>query len=410
MRSVVDTGIVMPVYYQKPEHLQQSIQAVLEQSYAAFRFIIVIDGAPEMLEQVLHHTAEDSRVEIISNPENLGVAGALNIGFGSLLVDPDIRYLTWVSSDNVYDPEFLETLRRALRQSPKETGLVYSSFRYIDDDGQSLKSEADLAQLREIQSQPVEALLEACMIGASFMYKKEYALRIGGYRYAPVEDYDFWLRLTEVCSVKYIPVELMDYRLNSAFSVSASLYSTEKHRFWRHMYHLTRLEARQRRGIPAETTVLFLAEGYDEAAVTRVEALYEQLYSNYTLYIIDLTADCSVNTKLVEIPHPSVVFKWFPESSEWQALYYAAQFIETPFVYLYRNEPFRNSGELHDLAAELRKMPVPSFSVYQSPEHSGILHRYDLNQELPLKNELFRTTKLTEWVLYHRMHMPGGLG
>lgn len=45
MRSVVDTGIVMPVYYQKPEH----IQAVLEQSYAAFRFIIVIDGAPEML-------------------------------------------------------------------------------------------------------------------------------------------------------------------------------------------------------------------------------------------------------------------------------------------------------------------------------------------------------------------------
>jgi glycosyltransferase involved in cell wall biosynthesis len=242
----------MLVYYQKPEHLQQSIQAVLEQSYAAFRIIIVIDGAPEMLEQVLHHTAEDSRVEIISNPENLGVAGALNTGFGSLLIDPDIRYLTWVTSDNVYDPKFLETLRRALRQSPKETGLVYSSFRYIDDNGQQLKSEADLAQLREIQSQPIEALFEACMIGASFMYKKEYALRIGGYRYAPVEDYDFWLRLTEVCSVKYIPVELMDYRLNSAFSVSASLYSTEKHPFWRHMYHLSRLEARQRRGIPVD--------------------------------------------------------------------------------------------------------------------------------------------------------------
>ncbi len=62
MRSVVDTGIVMPVYYQKPEH----IQAVLEQSYAAFRFIIVIDGAPEMLEQVLRYTAEDPRVEIIA--------------------------------------------------------------------------------------------------------------------------------------------------------------------------------------------------------------------------------------------------------------------------------------------------------------------------------------------------------
>ncbi len=410
MRSVVDTGIVMPVYYQKPEHLQQSIQAVLEQSYAAFRFIIVIDGAPEMLEQVLHHTAKDSRVEIIANPENLGVAGALNTGFGSLLIDPDIRYLTWVSSDNVYDPEFLETLRRALRHSPKETGLVYSSFRSIDDDGKQLKSEADLALLREFQSQPIETILDSSLIGVSFMYKKEYALRIGGYRYAPIEDYDFWLRLTEVCGVKYLPVELMDYRVDSAFSVSSTLHSTEKHRLWRHMYHLSRLEARQRRGIPAETTVLFLADGQDEEAVARIEELYEQLYSNYILYVIDLTADCSINTKLMEIPHPSVVFKWFPESSEWQTLYFAAQFIETPFVYLYRNERFKNEVELHYLALELRKTPDSSFSVYQSPDRSEVLHRYDLNQELPLHNELFRTTKLTEWVLHHRTHMPGGLG
>jgi glycosyltransferase involved in cell wall biosynthesis len=399
----------MPVYYQNPNHLQQAILSILEQTYAAFRFIIVIDGAAEMLEWVRLYTTDDTRVEIIENLENLGVAGALNVGFGNLLTDPDIRYLTWVSSDNQYDGQFLETLRRTLRQSPKEVGLAYSSFRSIDDNGTLLKSETELALLRQFQSQPIENILDSSMIGVSFMYRKEYALLAGGYRYAPIEDYDFWLRLTEVCGARYIPVELMNYRVNSAFSVSSTLHSAEKHRNWRLMYHLTRKEARIRRGIPVETTVLFMSRTNDDSEIARVEALYEQLYSNYTLCFADLTSDCSIIPKVSQIPHPSVTYSWFPGSNELEVLYYASQFITTPFTFIYRNGKFENDVELHFLSAELRKLQPGTLSVFQSADRSEILHRFDLLQELPLGNELFKTAKLTEWLICHRQQLFGGM-
>jgi glycosyltransferase involved in cell wall biosynthesis len=407
---VVDVGVVMPVYYQKMEYLQESIQSVLEQLYRSYKFVIVIDGAPEMLGPVKEYTAGDPRVKIISYETNLGVAGALNTGFKELLFDTKIRYLTWVSSDNVYDVDFLGTLRKALRLAPEDTGLVYSSFRSIDGDGKTLKSEADLALLRQFQSQPIEGILDSSMIGVSFMYKREYALQAGEYRYPPVEDYDFWLRLTETCGARYVPLELMDCRVDSEYSVSSRLQAEEMHRKWRYMYHLSRLEARIRRGIPLETSVLFLVNGSQDDYISHIDELYEQVYSNYQVYILDLTPDSSATKEIAKIQHPSIIFKWFPLCPEQEVLYYTAQFLYTPFTFLYGKEGFQNHVELHYLAAELKKSPEDIFSVYQSGDRSQVMHRFDIYSEEPLGSELFRTHKLVQWLVSRHPDFPGGPG
>ncbi len=52
--DMVDTGVVMPLYKQDIGYLQAAISSVLAQSYGAFRFIIVIDGAPEMVGPAFH--------------------------------------------------------------------------------------------------------------------------------------------------------------------------------------------------------------------------------------------------------------------------------------------------------------------------------------------------------------------
>lgn len=407
---MADVGVVMPVYYQKSEYLQQAIQSLLDQTYTAFRFVIVIDGAPEMLELVQSFVRDDPRVETLMNKTNLGVAGALNEGFARLLGDSRLRYLTWVSSDNIYSPAYLEIFRRTLRQSPNEVGLVYSSFRSINEEGTCIKTEGELALLRQFQSQPIDQILDSSLIGVSFMYKKEYALKIGGYRYAPIEDYDFWLRLTEVCDVRYIPVELMDYRVDSEYSVSFTLKSQERHRLWRSMYHLARREARERRGIPAETSVLFLAGKDLDRDEALIEEMYEQLYSNYEVYVLDLSPDYSAYHRISSIPHPSVQYKWFPMANELEALFYAAQFLETRFTFVYRNVGFLNHVELHFLAQELRTKPSSALSVFMSPDRSQIHRRCDQFQELPLGNELFKTGKLVEWLILHRTKLAGGNG
>lgn len=108
---MADVGVVMPVYTQKPEFLRQALQSVLHQSFTNFRLVVVIDGAPDMEPLVSSIIVEDPRVTVISYAQNRGIAHALNTGFDLLFSEPSIQYLSWVSSDNVYEPRFLEILR-----------------------------------------------------------------------------------------------------------------------------------------------------------------------------------------------------------------------------------------------------------------------------------------------------------
>lgn len=189
---MVDTGIVMPLYKQDIGYLQAAISSVLAQSYRGFRFIIVIDGAPEMVGPALYAAMGDPRVQLVTLPQNQGVSHALNRGFDELFKDPGIKYVTWVSSDNVYNASFIERLRQELKQGPDSLGLVFSTFRQVDAYGNPLYDEQHQQALIRYQSQPHHELLNASIVGVSFMYKSKYALQIGGYRLQPVEDYDYW--------------------------------------------------------------------------------------------------------------------------------------------------------------------------------------------------------------------------
>lgn len=389
----------MPVYYQKPEFLQAAIKSILGQTYPYFRLIIVIDGAPSMYELVKEYTHMDSRVEVVVNPENMGVSGALNTGFRKLVQYPSLPYWTWVSSDNIYYPYFLEVLRRTLIRESPGIGLVYSSFRSINDRGEPLNNEKQLADLREYQSQPKEALLDACIIGVSFMYRARYAQLAGEYRYNPVEDYDYWLRLTEHCEIRYIPVELMDYRSDSQHSVSSQLKSKERHQQWRFMYHLTRYEARCRRGIKPEVTILYCVNEVDQAILNQLESLYEQLYSNYYLWIIDCSPDKSASYQLSSIPHPVIAYKWFPNQSALSATFISLQFVTTPYIYLLGQQPFTHSMHLYTLLKEMQLAEPYLYSNFYT-DNQLVGYRTATEGPIPgLYSELFRTEKAIEWYI-----------
>ncbi|MFC4778965.1 glycosyltransferase family 2 protein [Paenibacillus sp. GCM10023252] len=400
---MVDLGIVMPVYKQKPEFLQAAIQSILKQDFRAFQMIIVIDGAPEMEAQVRQLVQGDFRVQILMHDRNQGVAQALNTGFRQLFRTRGIEYLTWVSSDNVYYPSFLRTLRNTLIKGPEELGLVYSSFQSIDNDNKPLNNESQLAALRQYQAMPKEKLLDACIVGVSFMYKSRYARMIDGYELVPVEDYDYWLRLTEHCEMKYVPVELMDYRVNSTFSVSAGLGSVDEHRRWRYTYHLARHKARSRRGIAPVLTVLYPLAQASAAAANRIENLYEQTFSNYVCYVLDLSPGREVTSLLSTISHPSTDFKRFAAVDEASAIMYAAQMIQTPYTLVLGSRLFAEPTDVDILIAQMNKAGGEVCSAYYNDTHTDVSYRA-AGSPLPnlnLRNELFRTSSLNELFKLH---------
>lgn len=395
-----DVGVVMPVYKQKPVYLRAALESMLQQRYPHFRLVIVVDGAPFDVLPVIRDTVQaDPRVQIVILPENQGVARALNRGFGELLTNPEIQYLTWVSSDNIYYPDLLLTLRSILQSSPPQVGVVYSCFQEIDDLGRPLRDDHFLNARRLYQQRPKEELLDCYFIGVSFMYKAVYARQIGGYGHEPVEDYDYFLRLTEHCDVRYVPDVLMAYRVNSPMSISAKLHhSIEQQRRWRYMFQLTKLQARMRRGIPPELTVLFPVSEPSLITVQSYENLLSQYYSNFHVIVLDQTPQQQATLLLQGISDPRVGFVRVYGDLR-SAMHASVKQLATPFVFFFANGVPLDDYALHVMVQNLKKPESQrKLAVFLPANRLGpvVQFRDHPNPFEPVFFNLYRTSKLLE--------------
>jgi GT2 family glycosyltransferase len=389
-----DVGIVMPVYKQIPIYLYRAIQSIRRQTYRNFHLVIVIDGmTPEVNRTIRKAIGKDRRIKVIARRKNKGVATALNIGFSSLFRRPELKYVTWVSSDNIYYRNFLSVLRHNLVQSPPNVGLVYSCFRHVNSKGKPIFDKTYRRETCAWQNQPKHNIMDVCFIGASFMYKKHVAMSTGNYRLEPIEDYDYWLRITELCDIKYIPSSLMDYRVSSPRSISAQLQSKEQHRRWRYSFHLAKYEARQRRKIPIETTVIYPVNIASENTINILENLYEQTYSNYKLLVVDISPTQAVTPMINSISDPRTVVLQMPNASIKKAIIEGTKRAQTPFTFVYGNRT-NPAFTLQNLVNQMRVTPPTVISAFTNVEGTVVQSRIAHPSKEPLFNELYRTGRL----------------
>jgi glycosyltransferase involved in cell wall biosynthesis len=295
---LTDLGIVMPVYYQKEEHIRTAIRTILNQTHTDFILYIVIDGALDLRPIIYDEIDGDKRVKIIAYKENKGVAYALNKGFSVLYRNPNIKYITWVSSDNIYYPFFLQTLYEGIVNSPREIGIVYTSFNRILDNGAPAHSKEYLKTLHKWQSSSIDKMFEGCIIGPAFIHRIEYCKIIEPYRFTLIQDYDYWLRMMDHCKIKYLPIETMEYRIDSPLSLSTSIKTNPKyHRICWNEIHLAHWETRKRRGILPELTIVYYLHEATEQKLKVYGYLIDQFWTNYKLFLVN----CSPRNNLKEI-------------------------------------------------------------------------------------------------------------
>jgi GT2 family glycosyltransferase len=395
-----DVGIVMPVYNQVPSYLRLALRSILRQTYRHYHFVIVIDGANKNTQRIIQQEVRhDPRVKILINPRNMGVSKSLNRGFQQLMKLNQVKYLTWVSSDNYYYPNFIHRLRSVLHNGPDRIGLVYSSFRFIDRNGKVLYDANYYRNFRQWQRKSKADLLDICFVGAAFMYKKKYAAKIGGYYMEPVEDYDYWLRLTEVCDLKYVPIPLMDYRSDSPKSISQTLKSPGKHRRWRHAFQLTKYRARARQGVPLETTVIFPFRDASKETMQSFESVLEGHYSNYRMMALDLSPGAKASQILRKIPDPRLEWYSLPNIGEKVAIRWALQRVQTPYTALFRKDaPSESHYHLENMVSQMRGTPPDIISCFSNPNPSRIGTRRNPTANDPLFGHLYRTKWLRELV------------
>jgi len=196
-------SIVLPTH-NGSRYVRQAIDSCLAQTLRNWELVVIDDGSVDSTPAILDACAKlDSRVKVFRNSQNAGLPRSLNAGFARA----SGRYFTWISDDNQFRPDALETLAAVLDHKP-DVDIVYSDYSVVNDDDFAVEFR---------RADPIQRCVFVNCIGASFLYRREVHHALRGFdadrRY--VEDYDFWLRAAGRFKFQAVAQDLYLYRLHS---------------------------------------------------------------------------------------------------------------------------------------------------------------------------------------------------
>jgi len=110
-------SVIVPVYKVEP-YLDQCVESIVNQTYRELEILLIDDGSPDRCPEICDAWAEkDARIRVI-HKANGGLSDARNVGMDAA----EGEYIAFVDSDDFVEPEYIEYLFRAL----KETGADLS--------------------------------------------------------------------------------------------------------------------------------------------------------------------------------------------------------------------------------------------------------------------------------------------
>jgi GT2 family glycosyltransferase len=134
-------SVVIPAY-NRERFVGLTIDSVRAQTFEDWELIVFDDGSTDRTLEVVKAFADaDPRIRVAHGP-NGGVASARNRGFE--LSNDNAEFVVFLDSDDLWEPDALETLVRTLDAHP-EYVASYGLARCIDDEGRLLPGD-DLEQ------------------------------------------------------------------------------------------------------------------------------------------------------------------------------------------------------------------------------------------------------------------------
>lgn len=121
-------SIIVPVY-KVESYLHDCVDSIVGQSYRDIQLVLVDDGSPDNCGSICDEYArKDSRI-LALHKKNGGVSSARNYG----LKYAAGKYLTFCDSDDMYAPDWIENLVKAMEEY--EADLVLGNYYRIFDSG-----------------------------------------------------------------------------------------------------------------------------------------------------------------------------------------------------------------------------------------------------------------------------------
>lgn len=182
-------SIIMPAY-NSGNTISRAIQSVLDQTYSEFELLVIDDGSTDNTVDIVNfYIKTDSRIVLLRNPRNLGVAASRNHGCRMAQGE----YLAFLDSDDMWFEDKLE--KQVSFMLRKGCDLSCTAYAYAHPHEQPSR---DKRAYRVPESISYEQLLKENVIGCSTVMLKATALNghafCGDYAH---EDYVLWLELAK---------------------------------------------------------------------------------------------------------------------------------------------------------------------------------------------------------------------
>lgn len=207
MASQPKVSVLMPIWNTHEEHLRESIECILNQTFKDFEFLILNDSPDNTRLDEIVASYSDPRIRYTRNEKNIGITPSRN----RLVSAARGEYLAVFDHDDLSHPERLEKQVAYLDAHP-EVGVLGSwadSFpvkrpmRFPTDDYALRKALTSVC----VMVHPAVMLRKSVLDEHGIRYEEEYT---------PAEDYRLWLRLMEHTQFHNLPEVLFMYRLHES--------------------------------------------------------------------------------------------------------------------------------------------------------------------------------------------------
>jgi glycosyltransferase involved in cell wall biosynthesis len=202
-----DTTVLIPVHGQAP-YLAQAIESVLKQTKKDLELLIVFDRPHQnAVETVEKYQSSDKRIRSTFS-KTPGISAALNLG----LAQSSAELIARLDCDDVMDPDRLQ--KQEIVMQDGRVICVGSQLRIMDENGNTIRYTHYPTQSFVIKS---SLRIRNVVAHPSVMFRKSAVNLAGGYRpeFNGAEDYDLWIRLSEIGHIVNLAQPLTNYRIHA---------------------------------------------------------------------------------------------------------------------------------------------------------------------------------------------------
>jgi glycosyltransferase involved in cell wall biosynthesis len=208
-------SILLPTFNGE-KYIKESIDSVLNQTFADFELLIGLNGTTDNTKQILSNYS-DSRIRIFDFGSDKGKSKTLN----RLLESAKYDYIALQDDDDIWIDRKLENQVDFIRKFD----VVGTFIEYINELGQctsklSLSEDDHHIKFRSFN-------LDNQVANTSALFKRKSAMDVNGWddKYDGIEDYNFWLKLMKKGNIFHnIPQFLVKHRIHPNSNFNTKTY------------------------------------------------------------------------------------------------------------------------------------------------------------------------------------------